>query len=350
MTTMKEIAQRTGVSVSTVSLVLNNRDAGRVKPGTASHVRQTAQALGYQPNPLARSLRTSKTHILGFISEEIATTPYAGGMILGAQDAASRLGYVMLTVNTDGIANADDEIAALQRYGVDGFVYAKMFNCFTSVPPSLASLPFVLADAQDKEHRSPSITPDEFQIGYDATRRLIAAGCTRIAYIGSLDPMLAQGLRLAGYRQALKDAGLDPGSHMQINVSGNEAALSAIDRMIQSEHPDGFFCFNDARAMQVYLCAASHGLHVAEDISVIGVDNHRVFAETLSPRLTSVELPHYEMGFWAVSKLVSLIEEQNPSEATLPQTDRDTAPMPSLDSAPARIHCRLIEKESVRRR
>jgi LacI family transcriptional regulator len=62
-----------------------------------------------------------------------------------------------------------------------------------------------------------------------------------------------------------------------------------------------------------------------------------------------VELPHYEMGFWAVSKLVSLIEE-NPSEATLPPTDRDTAPMPLLDSAPAQIHCRLIEKESVRRR
>lgn len=159
MTTMKEIAQRTGVSVSTVSLVLNNRDAGRVKPGTASHVRQTAQALGYQPNPLARSLRTSKTRILGFISEEIATTPYAGGMILGAQDAASRLGYVMLTVNTDGIANADDEIAALQRYGVDGFVYAKMFNCLTSVPSSLASLPFVLADAQDEEHRSRASRP-----------------------------------------------------------------------------------------------------------------------------------------------------------------------------------------------
>ena len=122
MTTMKEIAQQTGVSVSTVSLVLNNRDAGRVKTEIAAKVRATAQELGYQPNPLARSLRTSKTRILGFISEEIATTPYAGGMILGAQDAASRLGYVMLTVNTDGIANADDEIAALQRYDVDGFV------------------------------------------------------------------------------------------------------------------------------------------------------------------------------------------------------------------------------------
>ena len=94
MTTMKEIAEKTGVSVSTVSLVLNKRDVGRVKPDIAQRVRQTATDLGYKPNPLARSLRTSKTRILGFISEEVATTPYAGGIILGAQDAASTYGYI----------------------------------------------------------------------------------------------------------------------------------------------------------------------------------------------------------------------------------------------------------------
>lgn len=75
MTTMKEVAERTGVSVSTVSLVLNDRDEGRVKPAIAEQVRATAKRLGYRPNPLARSLRTSKTRILGFISEEIAARP-----------------------------------------------------------------------------------------------------------------------------------------------------------------------------------------------------------------------------------------------------------------------------------
>lgn len=83
MTTMKEVAEKTGVSVSTVSLVLNDRDEGRVKPAIAEQVRATAKRLGYRPNPLARSLRTSKTRILGFISEGIAATPYAGGIILG---------------------------------------------------------------------------------------------------------------------------------------------------------------------------------------------------------------------------------------------------------------------------
>lgn len=113
MTTMKEIAEKTGVSISTVSLVLNGRDEGRVNPALAALVRNKATELGYKINPLARSLRTNKTRILGFISEEVATTPYAGGIILGAQDAASTYGYMLFTVSTDGKASEENEIATL---------------------------------------------------------------------------------------------------------------------------------------------------------------------------------------------------------------------------------------------
>ena len=126
MVTMKEIANKAGVSVSTVSLVLNGRDEGRVKSKIADNVRAIATKLGYQSNPLASSLRTGRTHILGFISEEVATTPYAGGMILGAQTAASQFGYMLITVSTDGENSESEEIAALKRYGTDGFLYAKM--------------------------------------------------------------------------------------------------------------------------------------------------------------------------------------------------------------------------------
>lgn len=276
MTTMKEVAERTGVSVSTVSLVLNDRDEGRVKPAIAEQVRATAKRLGYRPNPLARSLRTSKTRILGFISEEIAATPYAGGIILGAQDAASKLGYMLLTVNTNGNSDEAREIATLKRYGVDGFLYAKMSNRFTDVPKPLHDYPLVLVDATDRTGRYASIEPDETLIGYDATKRLI-----------------------------------------------------------------------DARAWYVYENAARRGLVVGRDVSVVGVDNHRVFAETLEPQLTTVELPHYEMGYWATRKLVSLIEGREPDDDE-PET---TAPLPPLDaSIPAKIHCTLIDKQSVAQR
>lgn len=227
MTTMKEVAERTGVSVSTVSLVLNDRDEGRVKPAIAEQVRATAKRLGYRPNPLARSLRTSKTRILGFISEEIAT---------------------------------------LKRYGVDGFLYAKMSNRFTDVPKPLHDYPLVLVDATDRTGRYTSIEPDETLIGYDATKRLI-----------------------------------------------------------------------DARAWYVYENAARRGLVVGRDVSVAGVDNHRVFAETLEPQLTTVELPHYERGYWATRKLVSLIEGREPDDDE-PETTAPPAAVGRLNTGEDSLH------------
>ena len=173
---MKEIAEQTGVSISTVSLVLNGRDEGRVNPALAKLVRNKATELGYKINPLARSLRTNKTRILGFISEEVATTPYAGGIILGAQDAASTYGYMLFTVSTDGKASEENEIATLKRYGVDGFFYSKMSNRIAHVPESLSDYPVVMVDATDHENKVPSVEPDEFMIGYDATIRLLQAG------------------------------------------------------------------------------------------------------------------------------------------------------------------------------
>ncbi|TPF77413.1 MULTISPECIES: LacI family DNA-binding transcriptional regulator [unclassified Bifidobacterium] len=346
MVTMKEIAHQAGVSVSTVSLVLNNRDEGRVRGAVARHVRDIAAQLGYKSNPLASSLRTGRTHMLGFISEDVATTPYAGGIILGAQRAARRFGYMLIVVSTDGKESETAEIAALKRYGADGFLYAKMSNRITHAPSALTGMPLVLVDATDADGKIPSVEPDEFRIGYDATKRLIDAGCERIAYVGCSEPLIAQAERLRGYQAALEDDGRKFDRRLTIDVLNNDPALAAVDRLFNVERPDGFFCFNDARAWYVYECAARRGLTVGRDISVVGVDNHRVFAETLAPTLTTVELPHFEMGYWAVTKLVSMLEDRPLDNIDWPRT---TAPMPRLDSpTPAKIHCTLVEKHSVR--
>lgn len=346
MVTMKEIAQQAGVSVSTVSLVLNNRDEGRVRSNVADQVRAIAKQLGYKSNPLASSLRTGRTHILGFISEEVATTPYAGGIILGAQHAAQQLGYMLIVVSTDAQADEDQEIDALKRYGSDGFLYAKMSNRITRVPAALKDTPLVLVDATDEEGMIPSVEPDEFRIGYDATMRLVRAGCERIAYVGCAETMIAQNGRLEGYQAALKDAGRPYDERLVANVLNNDPALAAVDRLFDEVHPDGFFCFNDARAWYVYECAARRGLTIGHDISVVGVDNHRVLAETLAPMLTTVALPHFEMGYWATIKLVSMIEDRPLDGLEWPET---TAPLPPLNAPiPAKIHCTLIEKHSVR--
>ncbi|OZG48695.1 LacI family DNA-binding transcriptional regulator [Bombiscardovia coagulans] len=345
MTTMKEIAVKTGVSVSTVSLVLNGRDKGRVKADIAQKVKAQAKAMGYRPNPLARSLRTSHTRIIGFISEEVATTPYAGNIIVGAQEAAANLGYMLIIVSADGSYEEGKQIAALKRYGVDGFLYAKMYNRVTNVPATLSSHPVVIVNASEPTGRYSSISPNEFTIGYDATQYLLAAGCQRIAYIGDSEPILAQGKRFNGYQAALKDAGQAFRPELVTQVSRNQEAMDSVEHMIQGAHPDGFFCFNDSRSWYVYEAAARRGLHIGQDWSLVGVDNHRVFAETVAPRLTTIELPHYEMGYWATCKLISHIEHIDPSTMTLPAT---TAPLPPLQAdGTTLIHCQLLEKESV---
>lgn len=343
MVTMKEIARETGVSVSTVSLVLNHRDEGRVNPTVAARVRHAAERMGYHFNPMARSLRTKRTRMLGFVSEDVATTPYAGGIIAGAQQACRRLGYLMICVNGTG---GDGEIAALKRYGVDGLMYAMMSNRATSVPDALSDLPLVLVDATDADGRVPGVVPDEFRIGFDATRRLLDAGCERIAYVGSPGPMVAQSGRLAGYHAALEEAGRVFDERLAIEVSNNAPALDAVASLFDGPRPDGFFCFNDARAWYVYECAARRGLAVGRDISVVGVDNHRVLAETFVPELTTVELPHVEMGYWAACRLIRDIEGGLPDGFAMPDT---TAELPDLDASPhATIRCALIEKQSVR--
>lgn len=353
MVTMREIARKAGVSVSTVSLVLNGKDSGRVKAGDAVRIRKLAQKMGYKTNPLARSLRTNKTRILGFVSEEVATTPFAGRLILGAQDAASQNGYVMLTVNTDGGSSEKEEIDALKSYGVDGFLYAKMYNRYVHLPQEIRACPAVLVDAMDADgNRVPSISPDEFRIGYDATRRLLEAGCRRIAYIGCSGPMIAEEGRRRGYHQALREAGLTPDPQWEVAVDNDEEDYRIVGDLWDRCEPDGFFCFNDARALYVYLQAARRGLYVGKDVSVIGVDNHQVFAQTLVPRLTTIGLPHYEMGYWAVSKVISLIDPKAGGRIR----GRDSCegrkgpflPLPPLDSAsPVRLPCPLIEKGSI---
>lgn len=345
MTTIKEVAKAAGASVTAVSMALNHREDGHVKKELAEHIRETAKKMGYRPNPLARSLRTSRTHTIGFISEEIATTPYAGEIIRGAQDAASELGYMMLLVNTDSKADEASEIAALKRYGVDGYLYAKMYDRVSSIPSSLAREHTVLIDATASDKHLPCIVPDEVAIGYDATTYLIKSGAKRIAYIGCNEGLLAESLRLKGYQKALTDAGRHFDPNLAISVGKNGGALQTVSDLFDREHPDAFFCFNDARTWYVYQCAAQRNLEIGRDISVVGVDNNRIIAETFDPQPTTIALPHYEMGYWSARKLVSMIEKQDlkPSESK-----KAVAAIPPLDApSPVRIRCTLLERGSV---
>lgn len=166
LVSIKDIAKEAGVSVCTVSLVMNNKDHNRVSKAVAQKIRAIAENMGYKPNSVARTLRTSKSNTLGFVTDEIATTPYAGQVLQGAQDAARELGYILLTANTNNDAELEDqEISALRRYNVDGFLYAMMYHRKVDIPEVLEGSLTVVVDGEDAAGKVPSIYPDDERPG-----------------------------------------------------------------------------------------------------------------------------------------------------------------------------------------
>lgn len=323
LVSIKDIAKEAGVSICTVSLVMNNKDRNRVSKAVAQRVRGTAQSMGYKPNSVARTLRTSRSYVLGFITDEIATTPYAGRVLVGAQEAARKLGYILLTVNTGNNRELENrEITALRQYRVDGFLYAMMYHRVVEIPAELEGSPTVVVDSEDENRKIPSIYPDDEMAGYDATNRLIQAGCKRIVYYGSSITIIAQGERFAGYRRALADAGIPFDEQLVVNVEEATNAASEAGRVFDEIKPDG----------------------IGTDVSVISIDNQPLITDVLKPALTTLELPHYEMGFEAVHQLVAMIDDEAATESLARSEDS----IRRLENGPMTpLRCRIIERDSI---
>lgn len=345
LVSIKDIAKEAGVSICTVSLVMNNKDRNRVSKAVAQRVRETAQSMGYKPNSVARTLRTSRSYALGFITDEIATTPYAGRVLMGAQEAARKLGYILLTVNTGNNRELENqEIAALRQYRVDGFLYAMMYHRVVKIPAELEGSSMIVVDSEDEDRKIPSIYPDDEMAGYDATNRLIQAGCGRIVYYGSSITNIAQRERLAGYRRALAEAGIPFDDALVVNVLESTNAAAEAARVFDEIKPDGIFCFNDVRATFIYEAARERGVRIGTDVSVISIDNQPFITDVLKPSLTTLELPHYEMGFEAIRQLVAMIDDEAATESLARSEDSirrsENGPMTSL-------RCRIIERDSI---
>nr|WP_288667982.1 LacI family DNA-binding transcriptional regulator [uncultured Bifidobacterium sp.] len=346
LVSIKDIAKETGVSVCTVSLVMNNKDHNRVSKAVAQKIRATAENMGYKPNSVARTLRTSKSNTLGFVTDEIATTPYASKVLEGAQDAASKLGYILLTTNTNNDAELENqEISALLRYNVDGFLYAMMFHRKVDIPEVLEGSPTVVVDSEDAAGRVPSVYPDDELAGYDATNRLIQAGCRRIVYYGSATSIVAQEQRLTGYRRALAEAGIPFDDALVVEVSEFTNADDEAARVFDEIKPDGIFCFNDVRATFIYEAARERGVRIGADVSVISIDNQPFITNVIKPSLTTLELPHYEMGFEAVRQLVTILDGDK-AVADL-ESDRGMAVQRQRDGSRTALRCRIIERDSI---
>ena len=313
---IKDVAARAGVSTATVSVVLNDVNGARVAESTRDRIRAAAAELGYAPNNLARGLRTQRTHTIGLLSDRVVTTPYAGRMILGAQEAAWSAGYVLMLVSTGGDPALEQEaVKALVDRQVDGLLVATMYHRVVE-PGSLgAAVPTVVLDSEVAGAGVPYVVPDEDEGGYTATETLLRAGHRRIAYVRNDDEVPATGLREQGYRRALADAGVEFDPELvvaaeAVSSGGEEATLRLLSR---PDRPTAVFAFNDRMAIGAYRAARKVGLRIPADLSVVGFDDQELVAAELDPGLTTVALPHHAMGNWAASRLIDLIQDSDPS-------------------------------------
>lgn len=309
---LADVAKQAGVSITTASVVLNDKAEG-IPQATRRRVLDAAEALGYRTNRLARSLRTQRSMTIGLISAEIATLPFAGALIRGAQDAAWEAGFMLVVVDTDGDqARERRAIDELRQRQVDGFLYATMYHQVIEPPDELAGTPTVLLDARTEGRQWSSVVPDEAGGATTAVGHLLEHGHRRIGYLQNDADIPATDLRLHGYELALEAAGIEVDRSL-IEVTPPEdrlASIAATRRLLERrDPPTAIFAFSDRAAAGVYAGARQLGLRVPDELSIVGFDNLELVAAWLDPGLTTVQLPHEAMGHWAVGELVSLLTD-----------------------------------------
>lgn len=320
---MKDVAAHAGVSQSTVSFVLNGIEDMRIASETRARVLKAVAELGYRPRSAGRPPSAQSKRVIGFMLDEIATSPFAAISIDGAQDEARKHDALLEIVMTGG--DPEYEAAALRKWagdGVHGVIYGSILTRKAVPPETLRRHRAVLLNCYDGASRYASVVPAERRGGEAATKALLAEGYRKIAFISGEAWMDASRQRKEGFERALREAGaaIDPLLMREGNFlpSGGHAATR--DLLRSGPRPDAIFCANDLMAVGCYEALKELGERPGKTMAVMGYDDQEI-AQHLSPALSTVLLPHREMGQWAVKSLMA---------------DKTTPP------AQARMECPLV--------
>jgi LacI family transcriptional regulator len=207
-----------------------------------------------------------------------------------------------------------------------------MYHREAHPPKVIKEVPTVLLDCYVADKSLPSVVPDEVLGAYTAVSHLINKGHTRIGYLQNDDPVDAAKLRFVGYQQALSENGIPFDETLVTAVSDQHGYDGAMNLLKPADRPSALFIFNDSMAMGAYDAIRNLNLKIPDDVAVVGYDNQELIAPNLYPALTTMELPHYNMGCWAVEQLLGLINN--------PEAGPETAVQHKME-------CPLIERSSV---
>jgi len=336
-TTIKDVANKAGVSPATVSLVLNNRPVP-IPQRTKDKVISAACELHYRPNQLAVGLVTKKTNTIGLILPDNSNLFFAT-YTNKLEAAASKMGYNVIFGNTNN--SIEKTLEYLQMFadrGVDGIILMQSeFNSKKKTDSCLAAIkelpiPVLLIDRVPTDSASGAVILDHFKGGYLAVKHLLDLGHERIGYITGSSSLNLMVHRLNGCKEALAEKGIpfDPA----LVFEGDLQLTSGINALpyLLGQNVTAIFAFNDMIAYGIYKELRNYQLNIPDDLSVIGFDD-LIFSDVIQPPLTTASQPLEEMADAVIERLVNLIEER-PVE---PNTTRVFAPVLKVRGSTKRL-------------
>ena len=313
MSTVRDVAKRAGVSTMTVSRVINN--SGYISQDTRERVEKAIAELGYVPNYLARSLRFKQTKTIALVLTDI-TNPFFTTIARGVEDTASEQGFSVMFCNTDESANEEAEyLNVLLQKQVDGLILVPACSSADSVTfLQEHKVPVVILDRRVSGVQVDTVRGDSEEGAYQLIRHLSNLGHTRIAVLSGPQLVSTAVDRVAGYRRALAEAGLDGNVelvyHAQYTQEGGyqmaQQALAATPR------PTALFAANNFIAFGAFRALREVGLRVPEDMSLVAFDDLPA-SLVMEPFLTVAAQPAYEMGQKATELLLARLSGEGPA-------------------------------------
>lgn len=309
--TLKDIADQLGLSVNTVSRALNNKpDVSHV---TRARVLDLARQLGYVPNSLARSLLNGRSNSIGAVIADVAN-PFYGKIIRGVEETMREAGYSVVLANTNEQDELEQEaVRTLRSKRVDGLLVSPVQGSYEHLAQlQRDGIPLVLMNRHIDEIESDYVINNNQFGAYQAVRHLTELGHTRIAHITGPIQISSVRERIAGYEQALVEAGLSPVdrsiTHTRLDMDGGYVA--ALRLLCGRARPTAIFTYSDLMAMGVMKALRELGLSVPGDVSLVGYDDIE-FAIFLEVPLTTVRQSMYEIGVRSAQILLESLH--NPS-------------------------------------
>jgi LacI family transcriptional regulator len=309
--TIYDIAKALEISPATVSRGLKDHPA--IRKDTKRRILEAARTMGYQHNTFASRLRVNKTNTIGVVIPRL-NSYFMSAVIAGMEKVANERGYMLIISQSQESVNREVAlIETMYNSRVDGLLVSLAYDTlnidhFNKVLKK--DIPVIFFDRTAEHTKCTSIVIDNIKAGYDATMHLLTQGCKRVVYIGGSLNRNVYADRLKGYQQALHEKGIayDP-SLIIINNLSEQSAIEAVQHILKMNPlPDGIFGANDTSAVTCIREFKQAGIHVPEQIAVVGFNNDPI-SWVIEPNLTTIQYPGYEMGEVAATTLINTLNK-----------------------------------------